>query len=353
MKSSERPAGYPANLPIPLWTPFQDPPEDGPRIVGVYGKKRLTSEEAQANREAGKRSGSVAAPFSLTQAALVWHYTDQSGALGMIQNGEIWATSAESLNDAGELHYGVRQIIQEAEEATLTARGHWKSRLKELVSALQTPSASSGRVFVACASTMQDSLSQWRAYGGDQTGCALGLEARSKLAVIGTQSGDIPVTRQSASCRGWLQVEYALEAQRTMARDALAIALRFAGRCSTEDLVSELLVTALCLKHPAFHDEREVRYVAILSAAETDCVHFRSGRYGITPYVRMTSPAQPIEADGTIVEVVNNSGSLPLVRVSVGPSRNQRSAVYGLRQLLDRRGGTRVDIDGDEVPYRG
>ena len=122
---------------------------------------------------------------------VLYHYTTVDGLKGIVENDELWATSAYYLNDSTEIMYGY-QLIDEALEA-------WRKRVNPpelsmaggLVYALQrqfghdylkrniiTP------IYLTCFCEEDNLLSQWRAYG--QTGgYSIGFRVLSEGIVYG------------------------------------------------------------------------------------------------------------------------------------------------------------------------
>jgi hypothetical protein len=47
--------------------------------------------------------------FDLRDQKIVWHYTDGSGFLGILQSGTMFATQVSALNDSKETQYGLVQ----------------------------------------------------------------------------------------------------------------------------------------------------------------------------------------------------------------------------------------------------
>ena len=44
---------------------------------------------------------------------VIYHYTTQAGLLGIIGNGEIWASDLRYLNDSAEYHHALKLIDDE------------------------------------------------------------------------------------------------------------------------------------------------------------------------------------------------------------------------------------------------
>src|SRR6267154_2871182 len=112
--------------------------------------------------------------LSETPPALLYHYTDQNGLLGIIKNREIWATHHQCLNDTQEFLHAKDLIRNEIDNRRKTANPDSLSLLQTMRSALDGPGNEDVNLYVASFSEDGDSLPQWRAYGG-AAGFALGF----------------------------------------------------------------------------------------------------------------------------------------------------------------------------------
>src|SRR6478752_1774704 len=264
----------------------------------------------------------------------LYHYTSQSGLLGILNSQVLFATDARFLNDSEELRYvdGVLSGIG-AELAVRTAFGE---SLKARLAAGELRTRNHGGAFVASFSEQADLLSQWRAYADDGSGYVVGLPDHSHLFVAGDEEREpwpAPL----------LKVEYDPVKQRALlgapirALVALIEDYCSAGARSDEEqagwlqeaigsiaLIAAHLAPAI--KHPGFAEEREWRAVVRFheSMYPGYPLHFRPSRYGLAPYIHLTST---FTDDG--------APRLELGEVVVGPKLDReigvRSAMYLLR----------------------
>ncbi len=116
-------------------------------------------------------------------SGLIYHYTTQSGLLGIINSGEIWATHFRHLNDLQEFVYAMDPLRRRVEEL---ADGRWsEEEITRAMKAIQIENDAVKRVdlendlnlFVASFSEVPDSLPQWRAYAHSEAGYSLGFDA--------------------------------------------------------------------------------------------------------------------------------------------------------------------------------
>src|SRR5271170_2737848 len=98
----------------------------------------------------------------------LYHYTGQSGLLGIIKEKQIWATHTQYLNDRREYLHAldlVREKIARLLGSADQQRRIILEGMKNSVSGTETMN-----VCVCSFSGEGDSLSQWRAYGSGMSG---------------------------------------------------------------------------------------------------------------------------------------------------------------------------------------
>jgi hypothetical protein len=272
----------------------------------------------------------------------LWHYTDAAGVRGILHEKVIRATHFAFTNDSSELRIGVGIVCEEAERLANEHDDKLKFLFQDFVdrqrkgwSIVDMPRG----VFVAsfCADK-GNSLSQWRAYGCNGTGYAIGF---ANLAPHFNPAPD------NDSDLGIVMVEVIyddeLERFRSVVRDKLAQAalaiFNFVGRNPEQG--AELLRggqaamaivaarQALRLKHHAFRDENEWRIVAIPHPKRThrrdgeELVQQRVSARGLVPYVSvpLTGP-KPLD----------------LECVRLGPVHDPGRGIVALRAMLHTLG---------------
>lgn len=108
----------------------------------------------------GLNSKAILLPENLVCKVPIYHYPSAAAYLGIIENHCLWATEAFGMNDVAELRHGwefVREWLGKQESDVA---------IDEMKSHLQDPDAASPEVevFMCCASTLRDDVSQWRLY---------------------------------------------------------------------------------------------------------------------------------------------------------------------------------------------
>lgn len=270
----------------------------------------------------------------------VYHYTDQRGLLGILESGKLWATDYRYLNDSSELLYTYRLASQLARETLDASHGNLAQRfLQEVGSAPRPDVYVETPYYLCCFSEIDNSLSQWREYGGEQ-GFSLQFPGDiSQMQVMATGQGrqnpgitllkvvydqDFHRRYLTALISGLVDLcnsplmEYQL--RQVGEREALAGILPFWW--GQQDRV------CYRFKHPDFAVENEWRLV-IWGSHYTE--QFRQGAT-ITPYIQLEifSFGHPITP--------GPSGCLPLAAVRHGPSNLPAETKLALGRLLLARG---------------
>lgn len=295
---------------------------------------------------------------------VLWHYTDTGGFIGIIEHDALWATSTTALNDPSELRYGLG-ILDEAKamlfrtnnglQLTEPVRESLNVLLEEHKERLITTG-----MYVLCASTARDSLSNWRAYA-DLGGYAVGLSRPQLLGVLTPQS-EVPIYDAVNRRLGWWKVFYDRDSQIAACGWLLrAILLMKVGHQVQDhlraDFVREIFTTTIaCMKHPTFSDEREVRL--FVSGHDfppsSRALQYRKGKYGVTPYLLLTgiqegSPAMN-SRNGHIVQSVPRPYRLPIDQVMIGPATQTGAKKFGVESLLATYGYEGADVDFSMSP---
>ncbi len=297
-----------------------------------------------------RAGGEVLDEFDSGPPDELFHYTDTAGLIGMlVGKGELWATDARCMNDTDELTLG-NSLLDQAIRAQAAHPAH-----ALLVRLLEHPAYLSGLIFTISFSSNRDLLSQWRAYADNGAGFVMGFRSAelSKLTIDGKT---VP--------KYLVRVEYKPTAQELRAR-------RLVGRMleTLEPLVGkplgdqddQFLATGLGLVLPTFSAasknlgfEEEAEHRIVLRSHQDPLLapgakpgltmplcHFRSGRYGLTPFVKLRFP------DGTLTEALS--------RIVLGPRVTSPDTEQKIRTLLANAGvryWSKFPIERASATYR-
>jgi len=304
--------------------------------------------------------------FTQESSDLVFHYTNLSALIGIIENQCLWATNLYFLNDRNEYKHGMN-IIKEVMESIKTEEN------KFILNAIYVVLNEISEVdkYVACFSKEGDSLSQWRAYANNGSGISIGFN-RKKLesALSGNNSYKYIVydkEKQKSALK--LIVDEAtkfflLKKQEFNLPDG--IYYRLVGY-SVSNVLGFIIAN---YKDPAFQEEKEYRieckqfHNMLNTRVERLDIYHRTNEKLIIPYTKIcTKPLGDRDTD----LLKDQKGKLPLSfsvtklpieKIIIGPSSNQEEAIKGVKQLLQNNFYSvnsvlpDVEIVKSVVPYR-
>ncbi len=265
----------------------------------------------------------------------LYHYTSQSGLLGILKSKTIWSTRIQFLNDSREFVHTL-DLWKETIEGAIKEAGA-NTELPEVLRVLNglhrgLDSTPKIPMHVACSSEDGDSLSQWRGYSPGGSGFSIGFNAAQLMDAALRQSCFL------ARCI------YDPAKQQQLVRKLLEISR---ARCKTKrpedgsdrwslDIIHDFVFLAAVLKNPSFEEEREWRIV-------TGEISDRHPQMGIRPGKTMPVPYFGFEL-AKPDEVLD-------LEIVVGPSPESGLAVESVKSLLaihKCKGAARPSV----VPYR-
>lgn len=282
-----------------------------------------------------------------TAPDLVYHYTDAAGLLGILQSGKVRMTDIFGLNDPSELRHGIgfaaavlRDQTREEHPAVRRVTAHFSETMHANLGEF-------GHFFVACFSRDGDDLGQWRAYGANGNGFALGFDGprleklfaaqRSNNTTIDIIYDDDQLKQVTEQMARIAVQAYGLPVGRRLDD---AVLPRFLTAIST-GFSYELLRAALLYKHEAYRNEREYRFL-----------HFRGRDDDM-------SDVQVRVRGSTLVRFIDfdwkSEGRDLLKSIVIGPAANIAEAHQSIKHCLApfRLDKGAVQIGGSGIPYRG
>jgi hypothetical protein len=277
--------------------------------------------------------------------AVLYHYTDGDGLLGILRDARIRATHISYLNDRSELLHLLetfvdltrkhRELIAD-ENLTEFLSGveqAFEQLLERMPEIVQT--------FVSCFCVSRDLLSQWRGYSNARAGYALGFQFARIREV--THSNRLTL----APC------VYDRDFQVTVAKRFLDLTINvyLPGRTRfdpkglavfRDDLLkvafNGLIWGGVMLKNASFREEREWRIFTHKRRQDVSEIKFSARLTGLSQYVEF-----PISEP---------AGQLPLQEILVGPSRDQVATSAAVENLLLQLGYANVAVIPSSVPLR-
>jgi hypothetical protein len=300
----------------------------------------------------------------------LYHYTTAEGLKGIVENHEIWATSAYYLNDSAEIAYGCKVATEAMASWAMRktpAEKSFPSAMVEMLRAVFTSDLSDvgvyRPVFLACFCENDNLLSQWRFYG-QSGGYSVGISVPTPQVGVPPTMMPEPVIYTAK----WAKVVYDKVEQLARCQNALD------GTLSTlmppevgKDIFSQnpegilgvkrflaiiadiLLDEIVAFKDKAFDVENEWRIVVrpreLYKQGQDDGgktpvpIYFRTRNGVVVPYVR-------------ILPTKGHHTHLPIVSVRTGPTLDKNNAALSVNMLMQNSGYTGVAVTGSDITVR-
>ena len=195
-------------------------------------------------------------------SGLIYHYTSQTGLLGIMQKKCIWATSAHYQNDSKEFQHalelskgvieGLRNNNPPAEEERLLRA------MKRTLDSIREVN-----IFVGSFSEHKDMLSQWRGYCPRGNGFSIGFDYVQLRAVVGSQNFRLVPCVYNSSEHYQLVSELINNTLRAFRGDlASSVHIKRALRNRSNEYMNRMFTLAPIIKHHNFSEESEWRAVS-------------------------------------------------------------------------------------------
>ncbi len=258
---------------------------------------------------------------------ILYHYTTPSGALGIIDSGEVHASMIHYMNDSQEFKYAlalVPKILEELPGLSDRARTLITSEFVDVVREVA--------VFVFSLTTRDDQLSQWRAYGGAAGGYALGFGSQVLNAIAKEESARL--------VRCVYDEGDQLDLLRPVVGELAAIADALHPEARGYDLYKEsaerFTSVAASVKHPSFEEECEWRLV-FGPGVDPKLTGARAAGGLLVPFYKCS---------------IRRGGLYPIDKLRVGPSSNRALARRSLHYITSSKFGWPVKVEYSKSSFR-
>jgi hypothetical protein len=258
----------------------------------------------------------------------LYHYTNQQGLLGIVNNKEIWSTKAHYLNDSREFSYAI-DLVNEVLSSKKYSKNEDAQELKTRIGYVTTVN-----VCVTSFTKNGDLLSQWRGYGEGGVGYSIGL--------IGAELKRLANAQRFILCPVIYEKSDQILLVREIIERWLAGTHHVDGLTPTQDEPPEFedyfAMLAPMFKDPSFKEEGEWRLISPMLSCDLDRFSFRAGRYFLIPYYRFSLEEPTI--------------SFSLSKIVVGPSPMQDLSKLALDSFLYSKDMHDVPTQLSCIPYR-
>ncbi len=283
----------------------------------------------------------------------LYHYSVTEPVVSILEKNELWATNAVFMNDESEIRYAantLRQILKDVanDPEFISVDVENLSRALTPLERVLANLHSYVEVFVACFSSEQDQLSQWRAYG-QSGGLSIGFDSSGLRKLIDDQPGNLALVQVSYDDTENSRRIYALvKSWLAMYLESLHKDARTKPHVEAMLFAQSFALHAISIKDNAFAEEKEWRLVWVRPRfphtlpEEPFEINFRVANGMAVPYIRLQSH----DSEGNAVR-------LPIVSVRVGPHKYPDLAASGIWHLIEREGLSQfIVIDFSRTPLR-
>jgi len=277
--------------------------------------------------------------------ASIYHYTTVEGVKGIIESDALQASSVFFMNDSTEVRHSLEIIMDRLDELLPIDKSRTVAQhiLASAFTKFVADADTFADAYVSCFCRKDDLLSQWRAYGKEETCYSIKFSVKVLASFTTPMSFLAPVAYLPRS---------KIERADKLIKGAMSTLDRFEINDFDEEIALHLLnhlgmpflIAALFMKHEAFKEENEWRLVCFpffTSAGEIPPVALKTRDGILTPYVNLK-----------ISEPQKKLSRLPIKQLRVGPSPNAQLAKRGLNQLLKQHGLSSIPVVVSETPLR-
>lgn len=270
--------------------------------------------------------------FPMQPPENIYHYTTQKGILGIVTRREMWATQVHFLNDKNEVFLTFKLLERELKKQAGRAQN---PAIKAILNNIRhnLPRIDQGHICIASFCEESDLLSQWRGYGNQGKGYAIGFNLKELTHIAKRQNFVLwPCVYNTA-----LQMELVTYLIDSWCRE-------FGGHKTVQhEKMLAIINTSVCqlapiIKDESFSEEKEWRLVSSVVSSKSPQFAFREGEFSLIPYYNF--------------QIEDEHGRLSIRSIVVGPSPHMELARNSLSTFLAASKLPTVDIVGSKIPFR-
>ncbi len=287
----------------------------------------------------------------IENSEIVYHYTTLESFISIIESQSFHFTNLNYLNDRKEYDHGVEIIL---DTLKLHAQNEASdSKLKILTYIDQNlESVHKSSRYISCFSKNGDLLSQWRSYGNQGKGIAVGFKTSDLEYFDGGY----------VNC---FNIEYREEYQRKIIYEIIQIILDYFENIKNsidwigynyELLISKSIVKILeefisNFKDPSFDEEKEFRLEykidGNINENDNSKLFFRSNGSLIIPFYKI----EYVDKNDTL-SIQSKYKKLPIEKIIIGPSLDYELNKNSIEIFLSKLGYKNIEIIQSKIPYR-
>jgi len=283
----------------------------------------------------------------------IYHYTDFNGLIAILESQSFFCTNINFLNDRKEFNHGV-ELVKENINSIIESKennGILKYLKSEIDSILDIDR------YVTCFSKNGDLLSQWRSYGNQGKGIAIGFAPHEMEDSIADEVFGMDIVYnpeiQNGIIEEYLKIIPQYFEQNKELFDWGNYNYDYLVAKSTIEFIEGAIAT---FKHPSFIEEEEFRieykFDGILNKTKEKEILFRSSDNLIIPYVKLFSKFTEENNECDNQKHTDFGTKLPLKEIILGPSLDFEINKVGIEKLLSKTNYSNIKIKQSAIPYR-
>lgn len=285
------------------------------------------------------------------EGQLLYQFTDANGVLGMLRDRCLHATHFRYVNDRREGDLGFALIQSAVDSLAAAPRHEGDERVLESVKGILKQHLEPVEYFISCFSEKYDHHGQWAEYGDHGKGFSVAFSALD-LATFTEPNSELPKITL-------LKVTYLQDVHERLFSDLVSLGgdeydrqsklqpQAYADAQAKTRLAQSAASIILDLSRPAcisvkdwrYRDEAGWRLVCQIHRYSEVPIHFRAGRYGLTPYMKLQK---------------SDASPLPIKELHPGPMQDPVAARHTLALLKKssqlQRG---ADVNASGLSFRG
>lgn len=219
----------------------------------------------------------------------VYHYTNGSAFLGIVQNKELWASHIRFQNDKTEAIYslGILREVLEEEKEIFVQKGFDIEKILSF-----TSSFTGLATFTLSFSGKKDDLNQWRSYANTTPSYCIGFSTALLRQIIIENKKEKVSDVKSITETLFAKCIYKRDIQKSIIENIINHVMKteiVKGKYIEEGIagliMQDFLPISAFFKHPSFEEEDEYRLM--FSPVKNDKINIRIGKNGFIPYVKV------------------------------------------------------------------
>ncbi len=264
----------------------------------------------------------------------LFHYTNQEGFLGIINNKEIWLSHTQYLNDQKEYIHAIDLVKDVIDYVKHNYPSDLEQRiLEEMKEGID--GNESMNVCVCSFSENPDSLSQWRAYGGS-SGFSIGFDSSFLRSVIKNHNFElVPCLYDESEQNQLLEavIDKVLKTNITMIEEKKYDHFPLGG-----EFGAVMHRYAPIIKNESFKEEKEWRIISRPLACSFEEFDFRVGKSMLIPYYK--------------TPLIDENEEFRVKKIVVGPTPNLDQSKNSAKSFTVKHGLEDIEIVTTNVPFR-